>query len=69
MIIIPDLDPTLPKINVIPPDISRVILNLMNNAFYACAERGLSACNEQKLSVEERKQMLNQKLIMITIQQ
>jgi signal transduction histidine kinase/ligand-binding sensor domain-containing protein len=30
-----DLDETLPKINVIPQDIGRVLLNLINNAFYA----------------------------------
>ena len=30
-----DLDKNLPKINVIPQDISRVFLNLINNAFYA----------------------------------
>lgn len=30
-------DPTLPKINVVPQDIGRVILNLINNAFYAAA--------------------------------
>jgi signal transduction histidine kinase len=30
-----DLDPSLPKINVIPQDIGRVLLNLINNAFYA----------------------------------
>jgi signal transduction histidine kinase len=30
-----DLDPTLPKINIIPQDIGRVLLNLINNAFYA----------------------------------
>jgi signal transduction histidine kinase len=30
-----DFDPTLPKINVIPQDIGRVLLNLINNAFYA----------------------------------
>ena len=34
-----DLDPTLPKINVVPQDIGRVILNLINNAFYAVAEK------------------------------
>jgi signal transduction histidine kinase len=34
-----DLDPTLPKINVVPQDIGRVILNLINNAFYAVNER------------------------------
>ena len=31
-----DLDPQLPKPNVVPQDISRVLLNLFNNAFYAC---------------------------------
>ncbi len=30
-----DLDDSLPKINVIPQDIGRVLLNLINNAFYA----------------------------------
>ena len=30
-----DLDPSLPKVNVIPQDIGRVLLNLINNAFYA----------------------------------
>jgi two-component system, NtrC family, sensor kinase len=30
-----DFDPTLPKISVIPQDIGRVLLNLINNAFYA----------------------------------
>ena len=34
-----DFDPTLPKINVIPQDIGRVLLNLINNAFYAVNER------------------------------
>ena len=29
------LDPTLPKLNVVPQDIGRVVLNLINNAFYA----------------------------------
>jgi hypothetical protein len=30
-----DFDPNLPKINVIPQDFGRVLLNLINNAFYA----------------------------------
>jgi two-component system NtrC family sensor kinase len=32
-------DPNLPKIAVIPQDIGRVLLNLINNAFYAVNER------------------------------
>ncbi|REG91076.1 phospho-acceptor domain-containing protein [Algoriphagus antarcticus] len=31
-----DFDPNLPKINVIPQDIGRVLLNIINNAFQAC---------------------------------
>jgi PAS domain S-box-containing protein len=34
-----EFDPNLPKINVIPQDIGRVLLNLINNAFYAVAEK------------------------------
>ena len=34
-----DFDPTVEKINVIPQDIGRVILNLINNAFYAVTEK------------------------------
>jgi signal transduction histidine kinase len=36
-----DFDPTLPKINAIPQDIGRVLLNLINNAFYAVASKAL----------------------------
>jgi two-component system, NtrC family, sensor kinase len=32
-------DNTLPKLNVVPQDIGRVLLNLINNAFYAVRER------------------------------
>jgi signal transduction histidine kinase len=41
------LDPNLPKVNVVSSDIGRVILNLVNNAFYACTERSRSACAER----------------------
>ena len=34
-----DFDPNLPKINVIPQDIGRVLLNLINNAFYSVTEQ------------------------------
>ena len=36
---ITDFDKTLGKINIVPQDIGRVILNLLNNAFYAVTER------------------------------
>jgi signal transduction histidine kinase len=38
-----DFDPDLPKIEVISQDIGRVLLNLINNAFYAVSIRNLSA--------------------------
>jgi len=34
-----DFDPNLPKISVVPQDIGRVLLNLINNAFQAVHER------------------------------
>jgi signal transduction histidine kinase len=42
-----DFDKTLPKINIIQQDIGRVLLNLINNAFHACAERSRTA-NDNK---------------------
>ncbi len=37
-----DLDPNLQKVEVIPQDFGRVLLNLINNAFYACTEQNRS---------------------------
>ncbi len=37
-----EFDENLPKINVVGQDIARVMLNLINNAFFACAERSRS---------------------------
>ena len=34
-----DFDESIGKINIIPQDIGRVILNLINNAFYAVDEK------------------------------
>jgi signal transduction histidine kinase len=36
-----NLDATLPKIGIVPQDIGRVILNLINNAFYAVSEKNI----------------------------
>jgi signal transduction histidine kinase len=33
------LDPVMPKMNVVPQEIGRVVLNLINNAFYAVSEK------------------------------
>ena len=34
-----DFDETIGKINIVPQDIGRVLLNLYNNAFYAVTEK------------------------------
>jgi signal transduction histidine kinase/ligand-binding sensor domain-containing protein len=46
-----DFDPTIPKINVVSQDIGRVILNLINNAFYAVREKAKSAPSDFKPEV------------------
>ena len=38
-----ELDESLPKVNIVGQDIARVVLNLINNAFQACAERNRNA--------------------------
>ncbi len=38
-----DLDPLLPKVDVVPQDIGRVLLNLINNAFHAVSEKQKTA--------------------------
>ena len=43
-----DFDPAVGKINVVPQDIGRVILNLINNAFYAASKGGLSDSDNSK---------------------
>ncbi len=48
-----DFDENIGKINIIPQDIGRVLLNLYNNAFYACAERSRSSVNEKKGSINQ----------------
>ena len=38
-----DFDPSLPKVEVVPQDIGRVLLNLINNAFYAVETQRLAS--------------------------
>jgi len=40
-----DFDTSLPKINVVPQDIGRVVLNLINNAFYVVNEKAKRSIN------------------------
>ncbi|WP_373497382.1 sensor histidine kinase [Aquiflexum sp.] len=46
-----NLDPDLPKVNVAAADIGRVILNLVNNAFYAVHEKAKSGVKDYKPEV------------------
>ncbi len=53
-----DLDDTIPKIEIVAQDIGRVILNLINNAFYACTERSRRTSNKDykpKVTVSTKK--------------
>jgi two-component system, NtrC family, sensor kinase len=43
-----NFDTTLPKVKVIAQDLGRVMLNLINNAFYACAERSRSTSERSR---------------------
>jgi signal transduction histidine kinase len=46
-----EVDKKLPKIKVFPQDIGRVLLNLINNAFYAVAKKARSDSQNYKPSV------------------
>ncbi len=46
-----DSDENLPKVNVVPQDIGRVLLNLINNAFYAVSEKSKQNGNNYKPEV------------------
>ncbi len=52
-----DFDESLGKINIIPQDIGRVLLNLINNAFYAVDEKKKSGIEnyEPTVSVSTKK--------------
>jgi len=46
-----NFDQSLPKVNVVPQDIGRVILNLINNAFYAVNEKH-KACQAELVEAD-----------------
>ncbi len=46
------LAPGLPAINILPQDISRVLLNIFNNAFYAVDEKKKSSAKDYKPTVK-----------------
>jgi two-component system, NtrC family, sensor kinase len=57
-----DFDPNLPKINVIPQDIGRVLLNLINNAFYAVSEKSKLQATSYKPQVIVSTKKVNTKI-------
>jgi signal transduction histidine kinase/ligand-binding sensor domain-containing protein len=46
-----ELSPDLPKVSVIPQDIGKVLLNLINNAFYAVNEKAISGIEDYQPEV------------------
>ena len=57
-----DFDGSIGKINIIPQDIGRVILNLVNNAFYAVSERQKMEAVSYEPLVAVRTKRLNERI-------
>jgi signal transduction histidine kinase len=55
-------DPDLPKIEVIPQDIGRVLLNLINNAFYAVQQRAVETLHATSLQYQSTVTITTRKL-------
>jgi signal transduction histidine kinase len=55
-------DPDLPKIEVIPQDIGRVLLNLINNAFYAVHQRAVETLHAKSLPYQPTVTITTKKL-------
>jgi signal transduction histidine kinase len=53
-----EFDPNLPKINVVPQDIGRVLLNLINNAFYAVNQKSQRHSEQSEESYEYQPEVL-----------
>ena len=60
-----DFDESIDKINIVPQDIGRVLLNLFNNAFYATNEKSKSADENYKPLVSIRTKKINDKVEII----
>ena len=58
-----DFDTTIGKINVIPQDIGRVLLNLYNNAFYAVSEKAKLSVNSYQPTVSVKTKRLDNHVI------
>lgn len=62
-----DFDPNLPKIEVIPQDIGRVLLNLINNAFQAVAEQSKKGIEGYKPLVSVKTELTANSQLLIII--
>jgi signal transduction histidine kinase len=49
-----DFDPNLPKVSVVPQDIGRVLLNIINNAFQAVADHGPRTTDNSNVTVASK---------------
>lgn len=58
-------DENLPKINVVPQEIGRVLLNLINNAFYAVNQRAASETEYKPKVVVSTQSIANQVIIQV----
>jgi len=64
-----DFDPNLPKISVVPQDIGRVLLNLINNAFQAVSAQALAKADRAyKPTVTVKTQLSTSDQILVTIE-
>ncbi len=57
-----EFDETLPKINVIPQDIGRVLLNLINNAFYVVDKKSKEGAEDFKPEVIVSTKMMDKSI-------
>jgi two-component system NtrC family sensor kinase len=57
-----DFDESIGKINVVPQDIGRVLLNLFNNAFYAVSEKAKLSANSYQPTAKVTTRRLNDKI-------
>jgi signal transduction histidine kinase len=66
-----EADENLPKVQVVPQDMGRVLLNLINNAFHACAERSRSAVQDVKTghALSQQQPGLSQQQLALSQQQ
>lgn len=62
-----ELDPNIGKIEVIPQDMGRVLLNLINNAFYAVSQKKNEAPDGYEPTVTVTTRQLNPKTVEIRI--